>query len=220
VHFSAPVVHAAPIFRGSSVAHYSAPSRPQYFSTQVRPQYHSPSVIANSRSAATFTPFVTHGRSSFVQTPKAAPSIAFGGSTSGFRGSSGGNNLTLRAPGNVSRGWDRGHIHTWNHHHYRWWNGDWVLFDAGDYGYPYGYYGDDQPYFNYSSPGYSYDYSSGDTLVAEVQNQLTSLGYVTGPSDGEMGPLTQNALANFQRDHNLPITGQIDGMTMRALGLQ
>jgi hypothetical protein len=31
--------------------------------------------------------------------------------------------------------------------------------------------------------------------------------------------MTESALSNFQRDHKLPVTGHLDGMTLQALGL-
>jgi hypothetical protein len=63
------------------------------------------------------------------------------------------------------------------------------------------------------------DYGTPDTLIVSVQNALTHLGYVTGVSNGTFGPMTENALSNFQRDHRLSVTGRIDGHTLKALGL-
>jgi hypothetical protein len=154
--------------------------------------------------------------------------MAFGGSSNMTpRGGRAGTRAWV-APGEVSRGWDRGHIHEWNHHHFRFFNGNWIVIDGGfygypyayDYGYPYAYDYSYEPYYNdngYVAPTSSLLLSQG--LVAAVQNQLTHLGYVTGPADGVIGPLTQNALANFQRDHNLSVTGQLDQMTIQALGV-
>jgi N-acetylmuramoyl-L-alanine amidase len=95
-----------------------------------------------------------------------------------------------------------------------------VIADGGFYGgYPYDNGDYDQPYFNYSSPAYSYDYSSSDSLVSSVQDQLARLGYDPGPVDGSIGPQTRSAIADFQYDHRLPETGQIDEPTLRAMGL-
>jgi hypothetical protein len=117
----------------------------------------------------------------------------------------------------VTRGWDRGSVHEWNHHHFRYNNGAWVIIDAGgpwDYGYDYGY---GEPYY---APGYSDVYSSpSDSTVASVQDQLTRLGYSPGGVDGVLGPQTRDAIADFQNDRGMPATGQIDGSLMRALGL-
>ncbi|MDR3401679.1 MAG: peptidoglycan-binding domain-containing protein [Chthoniobacter sp.] len=194
-----------------------------------------------SRPNTTFTPSVARTRS--FQQRGNAPSIAFGGqainnnnnaavNAQNARGfattgpstqfATRGNGRALRAPGEVSRSWDRGRQHEWNHHHYRWSGGDWVIIDPGlpyDYGYGYGpdYYDEPAPY---SSPAYSYDYSSSESLATSVQDRLTRLGYSPGPVDGVIGAQTRDALADFQNDNRLPVTGQIDTGTLRALGLQ
>jgi len=224
MHYSAPTAHySAPVMRAPSVAHFNA--------TQVQPHYYNynPSVATRTAPSTTVQPFVTQNRTftqprTFVQPQRTAPSIAFGGTNAaGFRGNA--NPRTASVPAEVSRGWDRRHIHNFDHHHFRFFNGGWVIADDGFYGYPYGdypygYYDNyDQP-STYSSPAYSYDYSSSDSLISDVQNQLTRLGYVTGPADGDMGPLTQNAVAQFQRDNNLPITGRLNSVTLQALGIQ
>jgi hypothetical protein len=56
--------------------------------------------------------------------------------------------------------------------------------------------------------------------LTAVQDQLTSLGYDAGPSDGILGKRTQDALRQFQRNLGLPATGQPDAATRRALGLE
>jgi peptidoglycan hydrolase-like protein with peptidoglycan-binding domain len=53
--------------------------------------------------------------------------------------------------------------------------------------------------------------------VREVQRRLVSLGYYVGGVDGLLGPSTQAALNDFQRDQNLPLTGRIDADTLAAL---
>jgi hypothetical protein len=63
------------------------------------------------------------------------------------------------------------------------------------------------------------DYGTPDTLIVNVQDALTHRGYATGSSNGTFGPMTETALSNFQRDQKLPVTGRIDGMTLKALGL-
>jgi len=213
-----------------------------HFAQQVRPQFSYPAVLGRSRTVTpsfarnrAFTPSVARGRS-FGQPQRNAPSIAFSGSalnnntvvngrnartfananSGGFRGDS----RNFRAPGNVSRDWDHRHDHEWNHHHYSWNGGDWVIIDS-DYGYPYGYdngYYNDyyQPDVTYSAP--AYDYSSG-SLAMSVQDQLARLGYSPGAIDGVIGPQTQDAIADFQNDHHLPVTGEINRSLLRALGL-
>ncbi|MDO6462302.1 peptidoglycan-binding domain-containing protein [Granulosicoccaceae sp. 1_MG-2023] len=52
-----------------------------------------------------------------------------------------------------------------------------------------------------------------------VQQKLNFRGYQAGVADGLMGKRTRAALIAFQRDQNLPQTGQADSATLRALGM-
>jgi peptidoglycan hydrolase-like protein with peptidoglycan-binding domain len=56
------------------------------------------------------------------------------------------------------------------------------------------------------------------TLV-RAQAQLTSLGYYRGGVDGQFGPLTSRALAQYQSDYGLPVTGRLDRATLKSLGV-
>lgn len=56
-----------------------------------------------------------------------------------------------------------------------------------------------------------------DPAVRQVQGILQENGYDPGPLDGLMGPQTRQALRQFQRDHNLPASGQLDAATQAAL---
>jgi N-acetylmuramoyl-L-alanine amidase len=224
-----------------------APSMPHMAFDRPAPTVHAPSMphttfsrsapIVRSTPSTTFTPSVTQGRT-FVQPQRNAPSIAFGGRANNnavnaqnarnfaatdpaMQSTVRGDPRSFRPPTEMSRGWDRGRTHEWRHHHFRFFGGDWVIIDPGipyDYGYPYGSYYGDEP-APYSSPAYSYDYSSSDSLVANVQDQLTRLGYSPGPVDGVLGPQTRDAIADFQNDRGLPPTGQIDRSLLRTLGL-
>ena len=77
----------------------------------------------------------------------------------------------------------------------------------------------DQPSANKSPASDGSDYGTPDTLIVSVQDALTHRGYATGGLNGKFGPMTETALSNFQRDHKLSVTGRIDGMTLKALGL-
>ena len=77
----------------------------------------------------------------------------------------------------------------------------------------------DQPSAKNSPVSDVTDYGTPDTLILSVQDALTHLGYAAGVSNGAFGPMTETALSNFQRDHKLSVTGRIDGMTLKALGL-
>ena len=118
--------------------------------------------------------------------------------------------------------WCHGHHgHDWWHHHcdviifvdwgwWGWWDGWW--FPAWGY----------DPYYSeyaYDGPIYGYNGLPPDDAVANVQQELQRLGYFTYAVDGKLGPLTQNAINRYQRDHRLPITGTIDPATVSSLGL-
>jgi L,D-transpeptidase ErfK/SrfK len=55
--------------------------------------------------------------------------------------------------------------------------------------------------------------------VLAVQHNLSARGYYTGSLDGIYGWGTETAVRNFQRDHNLSVTGRVDTKTYDALGL-
>lgn len=46
--------------------------------------------------------------------------------------------------------------------------------------------------------------------VRVLQRDLNRAGYFAGPVDGRMGPLTRQAVRNWQRDHGLAPTGRVD----------
>ncbi|MEM9459870.1 MAG: peptidoglycan-binding domain-containing protein [Myxococcota bacterium] len=53
--------------------------------------------------------------------------------------------------------------------------------------------------------------------VAGAQERLNHLHYFVGQIDGDAGRFTAGALERFQRDQGLPVTGQLDAATVRAL---
>lgn len=55
------------------------------------------------------------------------------------------------------------------------------------------------------------------TLV-RAQSQLARLGYYNGAIDGAFGPLTSNAIRQYQADYGLAITGRLDRATVQSLG--
>ncbi len=62
---------------------------------------------------------------------------------------------------------------------------------------------------------------ASDPLVASVQSALALAAYGPLIADGVAGPETRAAIMRFQRDHNLPVTGEIsDGLIveLRAVG--
>ena len=133
-----------------------------------------------------------------------------------------------------SRNWDRGHDHFWHGHRCHWHNNAWVLIDPWFYlwdypwGYGYGYY----PYgaYSYYEDGYYDDrypqgeYSEygngsgyGDASVSQVQAELARKGYYHGAIDGSLGPATRSAVKQYQLNHGLAVTGQIDRSVVDAL---
>ena len=50
-----------------------------------------------------------------------------------------------------------------------------------------------------------------------LQGRLKNLGYDPGPADGKLGPRTRAALAVFQADQDLDITGEADDATLAKL---
>jgi peptidoglycan hydrolase-like protein with peptidoglycan-binding domain len=56
-------------------------------------------------------------------------------------------------------------------------------------------------------------------VIANVHATLQQQGYYRGEVDGQLGPLTRAALANYQRDHGLYMTSAIDQPTLESLGM-
>jgi peptidoglycan hydrolase-like protein with peptidoglycan-binding domain len=56
-------------------------------------------------------------------------------------------------------------------------------------------------------------------FVKQAQERLKALGFYEGPINGDFGPYTQAALAQFQLANVLPASGQLDAETSLALGV-
>jgi hypothetical protein len=120
----------------------------------------------------------------------------------------------------------RCHRHEW--HDRNWWkqNCDTIVFvnsgyyflDAG-YWYPAWGYDPVNSYYDYDGPIYTYGNLLPDQVIANVQEALQDAGYYFGAVTGSLNVETRAALANFQRDYELPITGAIDQPTIETLGL-
>ena len=54
-------------------------------------------------------------------------------------------------------------------------------------------------------------------FVLEAQRALRDLGYDPGPIDGLFGPKTRAALEKYQTTERLPVTGQLDALTIERL---
>ena len=82
----------------------------------------------------------------------------------------------------------------------------------------------DGDFADFGYPDYSYDYA--DTFYDDngyvdvqrvVQERLAELGYYHGPVDGAIGPETERAIGWFQSVAKIPVSGRLDGATLRAL---
>jgi hypothetical protein len=115
-----------------------------------------------------------------------------------------------------------------HHHDHDWWKHHCdviVLVDSGYWGwwdgwwYPAWGYDPYYSYYDYNGPIYGYDGLQPREVIANVQAALQQLGYYSYAVDGVLGPATETALGNYQRDYGLPVTGAIDPATVRSLGL-
>lgn len=91
--------------------------------------------------------------------------------------------------------------------------------DAG-YWYPCWGYDQNSDYGNYGGPIYAYNNQTPDQVIADVQSALQQEGYYSGPITGSLDAETRAALAGYQRDNGLTITGNADEATVESLGLQ
>ncbi len=74
----------------------------------------------------------------------------------------------------------------------------------------------------YDQPRNRYDdrqYARNDSMEASIQLALARNGYYRGPIDGNIGPMSRRAIANYQADRGLRVTGYPDGNLLNALGL-
>lgn len=113
------------------------------------------------------------------------------------------------------------HGHDWWRHHCSiiiWSDWGWWGWDAGWWYPAWGY---DPYYSSYECDGpvYGYDELPPDEVIANVQSALQERGYYSFAVDGKFGPLTDAAIARYQRDARLPITHAIDPETLTSLGL-
>jgi hypothetical protein len=145
-----------------------------------------------------------------------------------------------RHDGNWHHDWDRHRAH-FDHGHVFvftdgfWWGlypWDYYPYDAygsypsDSYGDPYGYndypygsydYNTQDPYSYYS--GYAAPAQSSNAAVSSVQSQLSKLGYYRGAVDGVAGDETQAAIARYQEENDLSVTGTVTAATLQSLGL-
>ena len=74
-------------------------------------------------------------------------------------------------------------------------------------------------YYAWDGPIYAPHSLPPDQVIANVQSALQQQGYYQGEVDGLLGPITRDAIANYQRDHRLYTTSTIDEPTLQSLGM-
>ncbi len=109
-----------------------------------------------------------------------------------------------------------------------WWRSHFttIVFVTGGYyywdaGYWFPAWGYDPLYesYDYDGPIYTYGNLLPDQVIINVQRALQEQGYYSGGLTGSLGPGTRAALAAYQQDAGLVVTGVIDEPTVEALGL-
>ena len=157
-----------------------------------------------------------------TQNPAARPQVETRESPKDVPEKKGANkNDRIRYSDAFRRHWHERHDRNWWHDHC-----DTIVFVTtgyyfldGSYWYPAYGYDPSQSYYDFDGPVYTYGNLLPDEVIANVQTALQEAGYYFGAITGSLGLETRGALANFQRDNGLPITGAIDESTVESLGL-
>lgn len=226
--------HAAPAMKAPKAVAQKAPVRVQpsiakHGPVQSRPHARPQAIarVQTERSAPNFRQFqraqqqqqAVSNANVRARAGQHQPSVAFGGSTRAPMNQTAVNRTdarrfavtnenrvyksssinVYRPPYTVYRDWDRGREHYWSNHRYHWRDNTWVIIDA--------------PTVSYSSAG------DDSALIGTVQARLLARGYRPGPVDGELGGQTRDAIAAFQSEHGLAVTGDINNSLLRTLGL-
>ena len=69
------------------------------------------------------------------------------------------------------------------------------------------------------APREYYSRGSNDSAGAAVQQALSRRGYYQGSIDGQIGPQSRRAIARYQADRGLRVTGIISDSLLHSLGL-
>jgi peptidoglycan hydrolase-like protein with peptidoglycan-binding domain len=159
------------------------------------------------------------------------------------------NHASERHDANWRRDWDRNHAHFhdrkvfvfidgfwWGlnpwfypYYAYDYYPYDYYGYNPYDYGYdypydysanPYGYY-NYYPYNDDDQPAYADSgQSAANATVSAVQSELAKLGYYSDTIDGVLGDQTEAAIARYQEDRDLSVTGTVDAATLQSLGIR
>jgi Putative peptidoglycan binding domain len=96
--------------------------------------------------------------------------------------------------------------------------GGYYYWNAG-YWFPAWGYDPAYEYYDYDGPIYTYGNLLPDQVILNVQGALQEEGYYAGGLNGSLGSATRQAIANYQQDAGLFVTGVIDATTVESLGL-
>jgi Putative peptidoglycan binding domain len=114
------------------------------------------------------------------------------------------------------------HERNWYHSHYtrvELIGGGYYYWNNG-YWYPAWGYDPGAEYYAYDAPIYvGHRAEPPDRVIADVQAELQEMGYYHGEVDGLLGPLTRQALTDYQADQGLQVTAVIDEPTLDSLGM-
>jgi hypothetical protein len=229
--------HAAPNafggarFAGTSIGGLSRAPRFSYGS-------HMPVVRShgfNASDAGSTTRYSAGSRTAMAHQPTRVASLGARSSDPGSKSrtaqnrhaSSWRNRVYARHESSWHHDWDKHRAHYWGGHWWRYYGGYWIGFDTGFYpfdlypygDYPYDYYGYPYDYYDYQPYDYGNDYGYADAVVSAVQSKLAELGYYHGAIDGLLGDQTEDALARYQEDHDLSVTGTPTAATLQSLGV-
>jgi hypothetical protein len=235
---AAPAFSSGPArFSGRS---FGGPSRvPQFYYGGARMSAVTPHSVAGSagRSITSYA----GSRAAINHQPNRVGSVAGKSRVSDPRTSTAANRQSFiknhafaRHDANWHRDWDRRHAHFDHGHVFVFSDGFWWGLDPGSYPFdsyadgsdPYDYSG--YPYDYYESSPYNYDdkqdYAPSDqdannTTVSAVQSELAKRGYYGGAMDGILGDQTEAAIARYQEDQDLSVTGTVTAAMLYSLGL-
>ena len=98
-------------------------------------------------------------------------------------------------------------------------DGGYYYLDAG-YWFPAWGYDPVYEYYDYDGPIYTYGNLLPDQVILNVQRALAEEGYYAGALTGSLTAPTRQAIANYQQDAGLFVTGVVDAPTVAALGLE
>jgi hypothetical protein len=97
--------------------------------------------------------------------------------------------------------------------------GGYYYWDAG-YWFPAWGYDPVYEYYDYDGPIYTYGNLLPDQVILNVQRALQEEGYYGGALTGALTSATRQAIAAYQQDAGLFVTGVVDAPTVAALGLE